>query len=322
MQLEFAGKQFELAAGESVLECLERHGERVDSLCRSGVCQSCVMRADSGTVPAAAQQGLKESWREQGLFMACVCRPAGDLRVARCDVLPTHVSRVVAVELLSPRVMRVHLSMPPGFAFAGGQFIQLLRPGDGLMRSYSIASQPDDETLQLHVSKQVDGQMSGWLAGAVGETVQLRGPLGECSYVAGEPDRPLLLAGTGTGLAPLQAVMRSALRGGHTGPVYLFHGAAEQRELYLWPQLRELAARHPTLRVAGSVLDASTSTPDLSSLPLPELVMRDAPPAPQLRAYLCGNPEFVRGMRKQLYLRGTPLSRIHADPFVPPAAGH
>jgi len=321
MQLEFEGKQLDLAAGETVLECLERHGEKMASLCRSGVCQCCLLRATSGSVPRAAQQGLKAAWRNQGVFMPCVCRPEGDLQVERCNAVTAYPSRVMSVELLTPRVMRVHLSIPEGFAFAGGQFIQLVRPADGLVRSYSIASQPDDGSLQLHVSRQIDGQMSGWLAGAVGETVEVRGPLGECSYVAGEPDRPLLLAGTGTGLAPLQAVARSALRAGHTGPVFLFHGAADIAGLYLWQELQALASSHAGLRLAASVAGDTFADARISSLPLGERVMRDGPSPGQLRAYLCGNPEFVRGLRKQLYLAGTPLDRIHADPFVPPAAG-
>jgi len=322
MQLEFAGKQYELGTGETVLECLERHGEQMVSSCRSGVCQCCLVRATAGAVPRAAQQGLKQSWREQGLFMPCVCRPEGDLAIERSDAVQLFSSRVESVQELSPRVMRVRLTMPEGFRFAGGQFIQLVRPADGLMRSYSIASLPGEGALQLHVSRQPGGIMSQWLPAAAGEPVQLRGPLGECSYVTSEPERPLLLAGTGTGLAPLYAVLRAALREGHAGPIHLFHGAAGIAELYLWRELQELAERHANLSLSASVAGDAAGEPGVSSRPLAEQVLSDGPSPKQLRAWLCGNPDFVRGLRKQLYLAGTPLERIHADPFIPPAAGH
>ena len=55
MQLDFEGRQFELADGETVLECLERHGEQTPSLCRSGVCQCCLLKASSGELPKVAQ---------------------------------------------------------------------------------------------------------------------------------------------------------------------------------------------------------------------------------------------------------------------------
>lgn len=322
MRLEFAGNQYEVAPGETVLECLERHGEHMVSSCRSGVCQCCLVRATSGSVPRAAQQGLRQALRDQGLFMPCVCRPESDLVVERSDAVQVFDSRVLSVESLSPRVIGVQLAVPDGLRFAGGQFIQLVRPTDGLMRSYSIASLPDEGLLQLHVSRQRGGIMSEWLSTAAGEAVKVRGPLGECSYVAGEPDRPLLLAGTGTGLAPLFAVLRAALHAGHAAPIHLFHGAAELRELYLWRELQELAQRYPNLHLQASVADAGQGAPGITSRPLTEQVLASGLPPGLLRAWLCGNPDFVRGLRKQLYLAGASLERIHADPFIPPAAGH
>jgi ferredoxin len=225
MRLSFEGGEYELAAGETVLDCLHRHGQQLASMCRAGICQCCLMRAESGEVPVVAQQGLKDAWKSRGFFMSCVCRPTADLAVARCDALPVHQARVLQVRRLSPRVLSIGLSRPEGLRFSGGQFVQLVRPLDGLMRPFSIASLPGDAMLELHVALQPDGQMSQWLAQAQGQCVELRGPLGECCYPAGERDRPVLLAGTGTGLAPLYAVLRSALQSGHTGPIRLFHGA-------------------------------------------------------------------------------------------------
>ena len=319
MRVAFEGREHDLAAGESVLECLERHGERVASMCRAGVCQCCLLRSESGEIPAIAQQGLKESWRAQGLFMPCVCRPAGDLQVVRTDAIPAFHAHIVDVAALSPRVIRVRLSTPDFFRFSGGQFIQLVRPHDGLMRSYSIASLPGDAHLEMHVALQPEGRMSQWLAASPGAAVEIRGPLGECSYAEGEPERPLLLAGTGTGLSPLYAVLRSALQAGHTGPIHLFHAAAERRELYLWEQLGALAAGRSNVRIAACV-PGECAEPGISALPLTDQLLATGLPVTQARAYLCGNPDFVRSTRKRLYLQGMPLARIHADPFLPPAA--
>jgi ferredoxin-NADP reductase/ferredoxin len=320
MRLSFEGRDHELAAGETVLECLERNGANVASYCRNGVCQTCLLRAEEGAVPAIAQQGLKDAWRAQGWFMACVCRPANDLRIARCEGAREHVARVSAVEPLGPRVVRVRLTRPPGFDYQAGQFIQLLRPADGLMRPYSLASTPDEQELELHVALVSDGRMSRWLAGAVGEEVRLRGPYGECFYVHEATARPLLLAGTGTGLAPLYGVLRSALRAGHSAAVRLLHAAADREGLYLWDALRTLAARHPQLALTGSVPDGGDAA-DIGDRPLQELVAESGLPLREARIYLCGNPQFVRGTRRQLYLAGAPLERIHADPFLPAADG-
>jgi CDP-4-dehydro-6-deoxyglucose reductase len=318
MRLAFEGREYELDNGESVLDCLDRHQAGVPSYCRNGVCQTCLMRAEAGPVPAAAQLGLKETWKAQGWFLSCMCRPAGDMRVARCDGAGRYSARVLEVQPLSSRVLRVRLTRPPGFDYAAGQFIQVSRPADGLMRPYSLASTPDEPFLELHVAQLAQGKFSGWLAGAEGEQVTLRGPYGECFYVPEPAPRPLLLVGTGTGLAPLYGVLRTAIAAGHAAAMRLIHGSADVEGLYLWSALRALAGAHRHLECTGSV-QAGASAPGMSGESLQTLVQRCDLPLAEARIYLCGNPDFVRGLRKQLYLAGTPLSRIHADPFLPPA---
>jgi CDP-4-dehydro-6-deoxyglucose reductase, E3 len=318
MRLHFEGREYELANGESVLECLERHQASVPSYCRNGVCQTCLMRAEEGTVPAVAQQGLKDTWKAQGWFLSCMCRPAGDMRVARCDGAGQHAAQVLEVQPLSSRVLRVRLTRPPGFDYAAGQFIQLVRPADSLMRPYSLASTPDEPFLELHVAQLPQGRLSGWLAQAAGEQVTLRGPYGECFYVKETVPRPLLLVGTGTGLAPLYGVLRTAIAAGHDAAIRLLHGAADAQELYLWSALRALAAAHRQLECTGSV-QAGVAAPGICVEPLQTLVQQCGLSLAEARVYVCGNPDFVRGLRKQLYLAGAPLARIHADPFLPPA---
>lgn len=318
MRLAFEGRELELEPGESVLDCLDRHQAGVPSHCRNGVCQTCVMRAEEGAVPAAAQQGLKETWKARGWFLSCMCRPAGDMRISRCEGATQYAAQVLEVQQMSSRVLRVRLSRPSGFDYAAGQFIQLSRPGDGLMRPYSLASTPDEPFLELHVAQLAQGRLSGWLAGAEGEQVTLRGPYGECFYVNEPVPRPLLLVGTGTGLAPLYGVLRTALAAGHSAAMRLFHGAADAEGLYLWNALRDLAGAHRHLECTGSV-QAGAAAPGMTLEPLQALVQQCGVPLTEARIYICGNPDFVRSLRKQLYLAGTPLARIHADPFLPPA---
>ena len=84
--------------------------------------------------------------------------------------------------------------------------------------------------------------MSGWFHddAHIGERVSVLGPSGDCFYVPGKEEQPLLLVGTGTGLAPLYGILRDALRHGHRGPIHLFHGALHKGGLYLVEELRRL----------------------------------------------------------------------------------
>ena len=99
-----------------------------------------------GAIPAAAQEGLKDSWKKQGLLLACVCRPTDDLTVA----LPTDVIREVPAKLVHKHqvsedvvILRFEIAREHAFPFESGQFVHLVR-SDGLTRPYSIASVPAD----------------------------------------------------------------------------------------------------------------------------------------------------------------------------------
>lgn len=325
--ITYEGQQYEPTNGETVLTCLERHGVKVPSFCRSGVCQSCLLKVTAGTPPPKAQVGLKESWKRQGFVLSCVCETSAPLGLAPADAAQTFRTRVVETLPLSEGVVRVRVERPRDLVFEGGQFVQLGRPADGLTRPYSVASLPCDDYLEFHVAVYPDGALSPWLAGAVGEAVTVMGPFGECTYVSGEPERPLILAGTGTGLAPLVAVVRASMAAGHHGPIVVYHGARSPRDLYYLDQFRTLGLP-ANVTVRGIYLEpgeperaAHDPAPfEVTQGDLVRTLLAEHPKPEACRVYLCGNPSFVQTTKKRLYLAGTPLARIHSDPFLPRAS--
>lgn len=318
-RITYRGQGFEAEDGQTVLECLERAGCAPPSSCRSGQCQSCLMKATEGTLPTAAQQGLKDAWREQGLFLACVCRPTADLTIADAGAALEVAGRLVEREVLSDEVVRVRLATDAPLDHRAGQFVSVIRPSDGLTRPYSVASLPSEPYLELHVRRVPHGRMSAWLCdeAEVGEALRLRGPAGECFYVA-DPDQPLVLAGTSTGLAPLVGIVRDALSRGHRGPIALYHGSLRATGLYLADELAALAA-HDNVRVVRSVLEGPV--PDgVEQQALDALVLGGGHDLKAARAWLCGAPELVRLVKRKLFLAGMPLKAIASDPFVVAAA--
>lgn len=323
MAIRFEGQRFELHAGETVLEGIERQGSSLPSFCRRGVCQACLVKAKSGAVPAAAQRGLKDGLRQQALFLACLCQPSGDLEVERIDGGATFPTRVERVERLSEQVLRVMLAAPEGFSHRAGQFVQLQR-SDGLMRAYSIASLPGGP-LELHVERLPGGAMSRWLQTATGEPLTLRGPFGECFYLSDEPDRPLCLAGSGTGLAPLLGVLRAAIAARHRAPIQLHHGSRQREGLYFWEELAALARAAPQVELWGSVLEEPARREPcdderIAVRPLDDALLGADVAWREARVYLCGNYDLVRRLQKRAYLAGASLARIHADAFFAPGA--
>lgn len=318
-ELRYSGAAYPAAPGESVLDALLRHGVAVSNSCRMGTCQSCLLRAASGPIPEAAQRGLKSTLVEQGYFLSCVCRPEGDLVLEPAGGLDVP-AEIAALERLSPTVLRVRIRTGAPLTYRPGQYITLQRE-DGLARSYSLASLPEDDTLELHVRRAPRGRMSGWLfeGAKERETVSVRGPAGDCFYTAGQPEQPLLLAGTGTGLAPLWGICRDAVRQGHTGPIHLFHGALRPEGLYLGEELRHLAATAGNIHYTPAVLEGAEGG-GVANGALDRVIAERQPKLSGWRGFVCGDPAIVQRLRKKLFLAGMASRDIYADAFVEAAA--
>jgi NAD(P)H-flavin reductase len=313
----YAGRAYEARAGESVLECLRRYGVAVSYSCRAGICQSCVLKVARGVAPSQGQAGLKPAWRAQGYVLACRTPSSPGLALEAVDAAPYLGACVEAVERLGTEVVRVWVRASGEFVWAAGQFVHVQRP-DGLTRPYSVANVPRGGLMELHVAVRPGGRMSEWLASGAGVATQVsvRGPFGECFYVPGRPEQPLVLAATGTGLAPLLGVIRGAMKAGHSGPIWLYHGSRNVAGLYLWEELMAMTRVHPNLTVVGCVRENPQGWPGIRTERIEDSLERDHPKLAGARLFLCGNPQFVRLMRKRAYLAGVSLDAIHSDPFV------
>lgn len=315
------GRSVALQDGESVLDALSRSGVVVPSSCRAGVCQSCLVQVTGGQVPERSQLGLKASLRARGFVLACRAVPTSDveLSVSGAQALELPAS-IEDVGRLSPDMLRVRLRVAGELAHRAGQFLTLVR-ADGVSRSYSIASRPQDsDALELHVRVLPQGKMSGWLASAdaVGATVRVRGPAGECFYTADKLEQPLVLAGVGSGLAPLWGILRDALDAGHRGPIELWHGARTPSGLYLRDELQALQAAHGNFSYRPCALEGDSA--ELRVGKLDELLLSATTAFDKARFYLCGDAPLVQGLKRQLFLRGASLREIFADAFVASAS--
>jgi NAD(P)H-flavin reductase/ferredoxin len=318
-RLSYEGQIVPAAENESVLDALLRSGIEVSHSCKAGACGSCLMRAAEGSVPVAAQAGLKESWKAQGYFLACLCRPETDLAVTAVGEDARLAATITALTPLSSDVMQVRMRCDATIHFRAGQYVSIMREG-GLARSYSIASLPEDGELVLHVRRIAGGQMSGWLhdGARVGERVTVLGPSGECFYVPGKEEQPILLIGTGTGLAPLYGIVRDALRHRHRGPIHLFHGALHRGGLYLVDELRRLAGMHSHLEYTPTVLNGHEEE-GVAVGSIDQVVLQRFPKLGGWRGYVCGDPTLVKILKKKLFLSGMASRDIYSDAFLPAA---
>ena len=281
-----------------------------------------MIRSVSGDPGPDARRGLKATWLASGYFLACLARPSSDLTVAEPGDDAHTPARLTGVRPIGPGVLQVLIRPDRQLDYQPGQHVTLSRTG-GITRIYSIVSLPAESAgtgIELHVRVYPAGAMSGWLARArPGAPVSLGSPAGECFYVPGSSAGPLLLAGTGTGIAPLLGVARAALAHQHRGPVVLIHGAAGPDGLYLGrpcpPALSAEAAGAVSWRTC-----VFAEGQDIAAAVTAELAALGCRPG-GVRAYLCGSARSVSRMRRALFMAGMSLADIYADQFVPAGAG-
>lgn len=313
----FKERSIELADGESILDGLARQNITVPSSCRSGVCQSCLMRATDGSVPPESQTALKPTQRERGFFLACQCVPQSNVTVTLPDEHDQmrYDARIVELKNIASQLTRVRLAVPSGYQFKSGQYVRVYR--DGKTRCYSIASLPREGFLELHVRHYPNGLFSTWLSEEAreGDALSISEACGTSFYVSEKPKQPILMVATGSGLAPLWGIMRDALEQGHAGDIHVFHGSHHREGLYYRDELADLAARHESLHyyacVSGELTDKTIFQGRADDLALERF-----PKLNGWRLFLCGNPNMVNTLKRKAFLAGASLQDILADPFI------
>lgn len=316
--INYNDKSYDLANGESVLECFLRNGIKIQHSCKSGICHSCVMVCLEGEPTQESQKGIKDSQQCAGVFKSCVCIPEKAMTVSLGLVSEKFQASVVEKSQLNDRTLLIRLSKPEGFEYKSGQFINLIRILDAVTRSYSLASVPSENFLELHIKQYEGGKMSTWLQDVVeiGEAVAFSGPLGDCYYTFGKESESLLLAGIGTGMAPLYGIVRDALAKGHTGKISIVQGALNESGLYYIKEFAALAEKYPNITYIPSTVDGSGN---FAEGKIDDVVKSEFPSLKGYRVYLCGSPNTVNRLKRSSFLAGANMGDIYSDPFTPAA---
>ena len=325
--VHYQGTWVELQSEESVLQALLRSGFAIPHSCQAGACQSCVMQADDDSkaaVPAAAQQGLSPAQRQQGMFLACCAQPAEPLSASLPDAStrPTTTAEIIAIEPLNQRVLSVKLAAE--LNYQAGQFVNVSVESTShgsLQRSYSLACAPaPNKPLELQIKLLSDGKFSQWLLSEAksGNTITLEGPHGLCHITDEDLDTPsLLLAGTGTGLAPLLAITEAAMAQDYKGEIHLLFANRNGDDFYCLERLQALAAKHSNLKLHLLAQQADVEAP-LQSGDVYQYLKQLSADIDMSRSavFLCGAESFVQKMRKACFLQGASMKRIRADAFI------
>ncbi|WP_053077440.1 FAD-binding oxidoreductase [Chromobacterium sp. LK11] len=229
--------------------------------------------------------------------------------------------RLAAIERLGREVRGLRLECVDAepLRFRGGQFVSVTAPG-GLTRSYSMAAAPRaDGGVELQVRLQPGGAFSEWLSRQArpGDALWLEGPYGDCVWREDSGAEQALMLATGTGIAPLRAMLLQGLGAAGGRPVTLYWGGRTVDDLYLLEEMRAWERERPGFRFEPVLSEPGPGWDGRRGF-VQQAAAEDFPCLRAAEVYACGAPAMVGAARQLLTRqRGLPEERFLADAFQP-----
>ena len=328
-----SGREFSVASNkQTVLAAALQAGITLPHGCKNGACGSCKGRVLSGRLHhdghTAGALTAEEEAAGQALF--CCAHADSDLvievRVADAldGVTPRRMpARIEHIEWVARDVARLTVKLPAAehLLYRAGQYVDFILPS-GARRSYSIACMPGDEgPIEFHIRHMPGGTFTDALFGTTTPALRergilrLEGPLGTF-YLRENDPQPIVLLASGTGFAPIKAIVETIfakginradpVTGRRARPVALYWGARTQSDLYLDRLPRQWAQEQPNFRYVPVLSEpendphAGTDTPAWTGRTglVHQAVMQDLPDLSGYQVYACGVPVMVQSAHR------------------------
>jgi CDP-4-dehydro-6-deoxyglucose reductase, E3 len=315
------GGAFSVEPGEIVLDAAARQGIELPHECRAGNCGTCRVKVAEGAVSYASwPSALSEAEAASGFALACQARAESDLvlryeRVAYAG--PTRQSAlVIDVAPLAADIVQVQLVLPDleRLEYRPGQHVNVFLE-DGAHRSFSMASPPQGNAIDLHIRRIAGGRFTeGVLAQLqAGDMLDVEIPIGTFHYHP-EDERPILLVATGTGISPIKSIAQALMDDRNCPPVALYWGMRTAEELYLHEQIPAWGeklfefAYVPVLSRAGASWSGRRGH-------VQQAVAEDVADFSEYAIYLCGSPDMIHDAKALFLARGAEPAHVYAEGF-------
>lgn len=330
-----SGRQFQMQRDDTVLTAALQAGIGLPYGCKDGACGSCKCKLQEGRVIHGAHQSkaLTAEEEDAGYVLTCCATPQTDLVIEARQVvglgenpvvkMPT---RVTSLSRVAPDVVVLRLQLPAThtFGWRAGQYIEFILK-DGLRRSYSMANAPHTAKdpgvngIELHIRHMPGGVFTDHVFATMKEKDILRaeGPMGTF-FVRDDSERPIVLLASGTGLAPIKAIVEHLRHKDNQRPVVLYWGCRSRADLYLHDWAQQQAAELPWLSYVPVLSepkpeDAWTGRTGF----VHQAVLADLPDLSAHEVYACGSPVMVSAARREFVAQaGLPDEFFYADAFT------
>lgn len=313
--------RFDAGADQTVLDAALAAGIVLPYGCRNGACGSCRGKVVAGKVSNAdsVAQLLTAEEREEGYALFCQAHASSDLEIECAQVrLATDIQvrkmpvRVITLTQVIADVMVLTLQLPSAdpFRYRAGQYVEFILK-DGRRRSYSMASAPrDGAPMELHLRHLPGGAFTDHVFGAGAtrmkerEILRVEGPLGSFGLLDGS-NRPIVMLATGTGFAPIKAMVEQLIDSGSDRSVVFYWGGRRPQDLYMHELAQSWTAQLPNFRYVPVVSQPQAEDNWTGRTGyVQDAVLADLPDLAAYEVYACGSLRMVEGARQLLIHTG------------------
>jgi ferredoxin-NADP reductase len=233
---------------------------------------------------------------------------------------PWRTARLVDAvsETASARTLRFEVDDWAGHLAGQHVDVRLTAPdGYTAQRSYSIAAPANGSVVELTVQLMVDGEVSPFLVNelAIGDDLELRGPLGGWFVWRPEQPEPALLVAGGSGVAPLMAMVRARRQARRHTPFRLLYSVRTPADVFYAAELQRApdAAEQLTLLY-------TRAAPEGTARPAHRIAAADLdsygfPASETPTCYVCGPTPFVEIVADLLVAAGHDPAHIRTERF-------
>jgi ferredoxin-NADP reductase len=186
-------------------------------------------------------------------------------------------------------------------------------------RSYSIASAPEDNRVELVVERLDDGEVSPYLTDELrpGDRLELRGPIGGWFAWEAKDGGPLFLVAGGSGIAPLMAMIRHRAAAGSDASCHLLYSSRSREETIFAEELDQLAASDGSLQVFHALTRSQPPGWTGYARRIDRVMLAEVSPGENLLAFVCGPTPLVESVATELVGLGHDARRIKTERFGP-----
>ena len=232
------------------------------------------------------------------------------------------VATVIALrdETSTARTITLDVLDWPGHVAGQHVDVRLTAPdGYSAVRSYSIASAPNSQgRIELTVERLPNGEVSPYLTQelAVGDQLELRGPIGGWFVWHTQQPGPVQLVAGGSGIVPLMSMIRSRASAGSSAPFRLLYSVREPRAVFYRDELRALSEDGNATVTYAYTRAVPKDWPRLPGrIDTPLIASSTWSPMLNATYYVCGPTSFVETVTDLLISVGNGREYIRTERF-------